>query len=679
MAKARILIVEDEKIIALDLQRRLEKFDYRVVALAATADDAVAAAEQYRPDIVLMDIMLGGERDGIDAAVDIRNRFAIPIVFLTAYADERTVERAKQAEPVGYVLKPFKERELQTTLDIALYKARVDRKLREQEELFEALLNSIADALIATTADGAVRFMNPPAQALTGWHEERAIDQPIHEVFRLFDETTEPETNIPFASLVGGKSIDFDNVFLLNELGARINVSGTVSSVQQDGREGGFLISFRDVTDIRQMSRIIEYQASHDSLTGLMNREEFFNRLKELAADALANHKIHSFLYVDLDQFKVVNDVCGHAAGDELLRQVSTDTRTIAAGSSTLMARLGGDEFGLVLLDTPLNNALMIAKTLLRNLDRKFIWQKNAFHITASIGVVPIAGINADAHAILAAADDACYLAKEAGGNAIKVYENADYTFLKRRGEMQWISRLTHALEDNRFELWGQQILPTDGSDEQVYEVLLRLRDTNDELISPGDFIPAAEKYNLMPAIDRWVLLHAMRFLVDGFKELEGDIQLSINLSAASIADETMLAYIKNLLDTTGVDAGRICLEITETTAIANMTRAGSFMKQLKRYGVTFALDDFGNGFSSFAYLKSLPVDYLKIDGSFVKGVATDPIDFALVEAVNMIGHTMGLKTIAEYVKDDAVRTRVEQLGVDYLQGYQIAKPIPLR
>lgn len=677
MADERVLIVEDEKIIALDLQRRLEKFGYSVVALAATAEEAVEAALEYYPDIVLMDIMLGGNRDGIDAAIEIHEQYNVPIVFLTAYADERTVERAKKAEPVGYVLKPFKERELQTTIDIALYKARIDHQMHEQEQLFEALLNSMNDGLIAYSQDQTIRFLNPVAQNLTGWAEERAIARDLSEVFALFDENSELKAAVPFAQVAEGKDFEFENVYLTTELGGRVSVAGSITPIRTHSHIDGGLITFQDVTDIKEMSQIIEYQASHDSLTGLMNREEFFTRLQEIARVAQAHQRSHSFIYLDLDQFKIVNDVCGHLAGDELLRQVSTDLRGQLEGEEHVAARLGGDEFGVLLLDAPLARGMAFARTLLRSLNRKFIWQKNAFHITASIGLVPVSGVNSDGYTILAAADDASYLAKESGGNTIKVYETADYTFLKRRGEMQWISRLNHALEGDRFVLWGQPIVSTNGQNHEHLEVLIRMLDDDDSLISPGDFIPAAEKYNLMPAVDRWVLSNSFQRL-DAFAA-EGRYPLvSINLSGASIADESMLDYIRTLIERSAADPKQICLEITETTAIENMSRATSFIKRLKGLGVSFALDDFGNGFSSFAYLKHLPVDYLKIDGSFVRDIADDPIDYALVEAVNNIGHVMNMKTIAEYVKDERTRALLEKIGVDYLQGYQISRPTPL-
>jgi diguanylate cyclase (GGDEF)-like protein/PAS domain S-box-containing protein len=677
MSEERVLIVEDEKIIALDLQRRLEKFGYSVVHLAANAEEAVASAHEYRPDIILMDIMLGGERDGVDAAIEIKESLNTPIVFLTAYADENTVERAKKAEPVGYVLKPFKERELQTTIDIALYKARVDLKMQEQEQLFEAVLTSMNDALIAFSKDRTIRFLNPVAADLTGWNAEEVIGRNIDEFFTLFDENSELSAAIPYGMVEKGKDFDFENVYIATEQGGRVSIAGSITPTRTDETTGGGFITFRDVTDIKEMSEIIEYQASHDTLTGLMNREEFFSQLLDVSKAAQQENKIHSFVYLDLDQFKIVNDVCGHLAGDELLRQVSNDISTQLSSEEHVAGRLGGDEFGILLLNVPLPQGMALAQNLLRNINRKFIWQKNAFHITASIGLVPVAGVNADGYSILAAADDAAYLAKESGGNSVKVYETTDYKFLKRRGEMQWISRLNHALEDDRFVLWGQPLAATVGTEIDHLEVLIRMLDHDASLISPADFIPAAEKYNLMPAVDRWVLTNAFRHLQQMTADGRSPV-FSINLSGASIADERILDYIQDLFSSTGVNPSQICFEITETTAIANMSRATSFIRRLKALGATFALDDFGNGFSSFSYLKQLPVDYLKIDGSFVRGIADDPIDFALVESVNNIGHVMGMKTIAEYVKDERIQRILEEMGVDYLQGYQIAKPAPL-
>ncbi len=679
MDDSRILIVEDEKIICLDLQRRLEKFGYAVVGIAATADEAVAKATELRPDIILMDIMLGEDSDGIDAATQIKDLLAIPVIFLTAYADDKTLERAKAAEPFGYVLKPFKERELYTTIDIALYKSGVDKKLAQQERWFSGILHGVADGIIATDTDNIIEFMNPVAEKLTGWQEDLARGRNLKEVFQVYDAGSETRLELPDATTGNPRGpLYFEDVFLTNKQGARIHVNGTVApiNVEKDLIRGQ-AIAFRDVTAIKRMSDTIVYQASHDTLTELKNRDEFFSRLHEVAQTTSEDGRRHTFVYIDLDQFKVINDVCGHYAGDELLRQVSQaicDT----VGNEALIGRLGGDEFGVVLLDEPVQQVDERAKQILNAVRRKFIWHKHSFNVTASIGLVPINEDQTDGYAILAAADDAAYLAKEEGGSGIKIYENANYTFLKRRGEMQWISRLTTALEEDRFTLFFQPIVSTNGSKELKKEILLRLRALDGSLVDPGQFIPAAERYNLMASIDRWVLSAVVAYAAKQHEMTGERDNFCVNISGASVADETFLDFAVSLIEEWAPPAGSLCLEVTETAAIENLSSAVDFMKRLKKMGVTFALDDFGNGFSSFAYLKNLPVDYLKLDGSFVRGIDEEPIDRSMVEAVNRIGHVIGMKTIAEFVRNQKIQDIVEGFGVDFVQGYHIAKPAPL-
>lgn len=679
MSETRVLIVEDEKIIALDLQRRVERFGYQVVGLVSNYEDAVAAAADTAPDIILMDIMLSGERDGVDAALAIRERENTPIIFLTAYADARTVERVKRAEPVGYVLKPFKERELQTTLEIAIYKSRIDSELREQQELFSALLASISDGLIAFDETCSLRFANPVAETLAGIDAETHIGGDVRSAFVVFDDATEQPAPLNLERVQNIGVTDFENVHLKTARGGRIHIRGAITPVRFANNTVGGLISFQDVTNLREMTRIIQYQASHDLLTGLGNRDEFFRTLQEIAASATLPIRIHSFVYLDIDHFKVINDVCGHVAGDELLQQVSHDLKNFLDGlpAKTTAARLGGDEFGVLLFDTQPAEARRIAGEVLQRVRRKFVWQTNSFTVTASAGLVPIAGADTDAYALLAAADDAAYLAKDDGGNTVKVYETSDQSFRKRRGEMQWISKLNHALAENRFVLYTQPIVPTAELDSERYEVLLRLQYADGSLSSPGDFIPAAEKYNLMPLVDRWVLRNAFDALVK-LAERGKRPMFTINLSAASLSDPTLADQIMQMIDATGVDSRQVCFEITETSAIHNMGRAANLIRTLSQQGLSFALDDFGNGFSSFSYLKHLSVDYLKIDGSFVRTIETDKTDLALVEAVNKIGHVMGMQTVAEFVHNAAVRDILCDVGVDFLQGNYIAHPRPL-
>ena len=676
----RILIVEDEKIIALDLQRRLERNGYTVVGSTALASEAVELAGRERPDLVLMDIYLADETDhsgrGIQAATEIKQKFGIPIVFLTAYADDDTIARAKTAEPLGYILKPFKEKDLISTIDISIYKSRMDRELLRQERLFSAILQSAGDAIIATDGADRIQFMNPAAETLTGWKSDNAAGKPLDEVFRLLTEGSEQPVSLPTEHGEGDHAaVAFDSVYLKSRHGATIHIEGTVASIgdRSDSAEGR-TIAFRDVTDLKRLNETVTYQASHDALTGIINREEFASRLGVIAEDAEANSKVHSFLFIDIDQFKVINDVCGHVAGDELLRQVVRGIEELMEGKYVL-GRIGGDQFGLVLIDVGFEDGERIARLLASQLHRKFVWQTNSYTVSVSIGTAPVSRGNSTVADILAAGDDACALAKEFGGNAVRSYETADFVFLRRRGEMQWIARLTAALDENRFILFHQPIENLTDPTDRKFEVLLRLRNPDGTQTEPNEFIAAAERYKLMPSIDKWVIGAACRYVREADRIGIPVPTICINLSGASLAETSLQDYFLFMLDEHELSGGRFCLEITETNAIQNYARATAFMNRLKKTGTTFALDDFGNGFSSFAYLKRLPVDFLKIDGSFVKDIDSDPIDRAMVESVNTIGQTIGMKTIAEYVHNDEIRTVLTEMGVDYGQGYAIAKP----
>ncbi|MFP4562357.1 MAG: EAL domain-containing protein [Spirochaetia bacterium] len=683
--KERILVVEDEKIIAIDLQRRLEKLGYLVVGLCTTGSEAIDITLEEVPDLILMDIMLAGEVDGIEAAKVIKDRVGIPVIFLTAYADEQTLDRAKEAEPFGYILKPFKERELHTSIDIALYKYRVDKTLKQQERRFSAILHSIGDGIIAGDNQQTIQFMNPVAEALTGWSEEDAIGRPIAEVLSLWDEKTDEPIHLGEVATADPikSGYLFKESYILRKGGDSVPVEGTVACIRdKDDHVEGQVVAVRDVSEVREMTYKLSYQASHDALTGLLNRYAFSRSLDALIQSARNENREHALIYVDLDQFKLINDTIGHEAGDELLLETTGIIRNVFR-SSDICARLGGDEFGILLGDTPLERANMIAQRLHNRLSEKRLqWGMTKFNINSSIGLVMVSAESGDIHSVLAAADDACYVAKDEGGRRIKVYETTDTTFKKRRGEMQWVTRLTQALEENRFELFFQSIVPIqeagDGEIEKV-EILLRMVDEDGGIIAPKDFLPAAERYNLMPLIDRWVVKTAMASMVELNETQHIHRQFSINLSAETIAEENFFEFIQEQFGENGVRPEDFCFEITETIAISNMNTAGRFIKELKRIGCIFALDDFGSGFSSFNYLKNMPVDMLKIDGSFVMDMDVNPVNSAMVEAINNLGHVMKIKTIAEFVKNRKILEELKKLGVDYAQGYEIGKPAPLK
>jgi diguanylate cyclase (GGDEF)-like protein/PAS domain S-box-containing protein len=680
MESERILIVEDEKIIALDLQRRLERFGYTVCAAASEGEEAVRKAAAERPDIILMDIMLAGEIDGIEAAKTIKRELQIPVIFLTAYADERTLERAKEAEPFGYILKPFKERELYTTIDIALYKNKVDQNLKKQERLFSAILHSVNDAIVALGKKQDILFMNPIAEELSGWKEGDARGKDLSEVLELFD----PHTMAPIVAQTQSTiehPLLFREAMLKNTKGQSYIVDGSFTKIHQALNETeGHVLTFRDISELKRMSATISYQASHDGLTGLSNREEFSLRLSELLDELRRATGNHTLIELDVDRFKVVNETCGSIAGDELLRQVANVIQSLTQRND-FSARLGGDEFAVILRDCSLEDSLHVAKRLQDAVqNHKFIWQKSLFPITLSIGVVPLSGEDTDIHAVLAAADDACYIAKEEGGNRISVFQRSAEKYVQRRGQMEWIGKINEGLEKDRFRLWYQTIEPLNDSHIPKLEVLLRLENYDGSIVGPGMFIPSGERYGLMPTLDRWVVENTVKtwLRLKAAAHPLAERLFTVNLSGPTLLDENFVEFVITLFRAYGAPPCAFCFEITETAAIQNLSYASRFIAKLRDEGFTFSLDDFGSGFSSFNYLKNLPVDYLKIDGSIVQNIDESLVNYTMVDSINSMGHVIGLKTVAEFARTPAVVEKLRRIGVDYAQGYALAEPKPL-
>jgi diguanylate cyclase (GGDEF)-like protein len=427
----------------------------------------------------------------------------------------------------------------------------------------------------------------------------------------------------------------------------------------------------------RRAQETIHRLAFHDSLTGLVNRYEFEARLKRALA-AVHDGGRHALLYLDLDQFKIINDTCGHSAGDALLRQLAAMLRGPIRDADTL-ARLGGDEFGILLHGCSLADARDVAERILQIIrDFRFAWQHSTFVIGVSIGLVMLEDPAQTLSDVLRDADMACYAAKENGRNRIHVFRCDDQELRVRHGEMKWVARLNSALEKGRFELFTQRIEPLASGESPHHEFLLRLREEDGELISPGAFIPAAERYNLMPALDRWVVGNALAHIAGSTRPASGEVSF-INLSGATLSDESFADFITEQARAQGVPLHSIGFEITETAAISSLASALDFIGRVKALGCRVALDDFGAGLSSFSYLKAIPADYLKIDGRFILSMLEEPMDSAIVEAVNRVGHVAGLRTIAEFVESLAVKEKLVAIGVDYAQGYAIHRPEPLR
>ncbi|MFT5176929.1 MAG: diguanylate cyclase (GGDEF)-like protein/PAS domain S-box-containing protein, partial [Gammaproteobacteria bacterium] len=496
-------------------------------------------------------------------------------------------------------------------------------------------------------------------------------------------------------------TIDSDAVLERTHIKACLRAPGTVhrcdvSKRHRDGRtiwvresarvvadgvgETMILLVCEDVTETRELSEQLAYFAAHDTLTGLPNRREFENRLDAALESASREDCEHALCYLDLDQFKVVNDTCGHTAGDELLRQIAKLLLGTVRNTDTL-ARLGGDEFGLLVTHCPLANAERIADTVRALIeDFHFSWEEQSFRIGVSIGVVPITRHSEGRAALMSGADAACYVAKNSGRNRVHVFHRDDVDVARHQGDMGWIGRIQDALECNRLHLDFQAIVPlsSDHVEGEHYEVLLRMIDTDGTLVPPGQFLPVAERYNLAPRIDRWVISTALDWLSTNPAHLEQLSMCSINLSGLSLTDEHFAAFVLAAFRSSGVPPAKICFEITETAAISNLTSAMELVAELRDVGCHFALDDFGSGLSSFGYLKHLPVEFVKIDGMFVKDILDDPIDFAMVRPINEIAHVLGKRTIAEFVENDAILEAVREIGIDFAQGYGVGRPQPL-
>jgi diguanylate cyclase (GGDEF)-like protein len=425
----------------------------------------------------------------------------------------------------------------------------------------------------------------------------------------------------------------------------------------------------------RRAQETIHHLAFHDALTGLANRHEFEDQVRRALASAGGGVR-HALLYLDLDQFKIINDTCGHTAGDGLLRQLAVVLRGPIREEDTL-ARLGGDEFGILLHGCSLEHALQAASRVLQIINGfRYTWQHKIFTVGASIGLVMIEDPGQTLSEVLRLADMACYTAKDKGRNRVHVYRADDAELRQRTGEMEWVARLNRALEADRFVLYRQRIVPLAGRGGLHWEFLVKLSGDDGALIAPGTFIPAAERYNLMPALDRWVVRHAFEHLARG---RDAAVEaFFINISGATIGETQFADYVTAQLKLHQLPARIVAFEITETAVIANFSSALAFIERVKALGCRIALDDFGSGMSSFSYLKTIPADYLKIDGGFIVGMLDDPMDSAIVESINRVGHVAGLRTIAEWVESEAIRRRLTELGVDYGQGFGIEPPVPV-
>ncbi len=555
-------------------------------------------------------------------------------------------------------------------------------QLAEQHEMLRVTLDSIADAVISTDVKANVRWMNPMAELMTGWNAEQALGKPLAQIFHTVDSDNRQPLALPILQCLHSSEVisDASNALLISRDNNECAISETVSPIHnEEGEVVGAVLVFRDVTEQRRISSEMSYRAKHDPLTDLINRHEFESRLTAALKQSHENDAEHALLFIDLDQFKLVNDACGHSAGDLLLQQVSSMLKRSVRAHDTV-ARLGGDEFGILLENCPAAPAQRVAQMICERMDDfRFIHDDRRFRIGTSIGLVPINSGWKDIVTVLQAADTSCYTAKEAGRNRVHTWYDSDNSLRERHGDMEWAPKLELALDENQFKLFVQKIVPINPDDEGIRaEVLLRLPDKDGKIIPPGAFLPAAERFNLISRIDRWVLRATLQWM-NAQASLDTIESLSINLSGQSIGDRAFHRWALQELDQAGQNlCKRLCFEVTETAAVTNMADATIFIEQVRKLNVRVALDDFGAGASSFGYLKSLPVDYLKIDGQFIRDVITDPLDDAAVRCFADVAKVIGVKTVAEFVDNEAVLARLGEIGIDLAQGYLLHKPAPI-
>ena len=718
-ARAAILIVDDVEVNRQLFSRQLRKRGYST-ACARGGKEALEMVQGELPDLILLDIMMP-DIDGLEVLRRLRETYSpgeLPIIMITALDDPKSIVESLRHGANDYISKPVqypilsarcvsqlerkaaedearklnagleqrvesRTRELQRAYDALKEESRGRKRaqdlLRKREEMYRTLYDDNPTTFFTVDEDFVLLSMNQFGATQLGFEVDDLAGASLAHI-HADDDRKVVEDAITECLSCCGETRSWE-ARLLHKDGHVTWSRATGRSVEKPDGKCHVLVVCEDTTEARLLSEQLSYEARHDPLTGLYNRREFELRLQR-AIDSIMTDKAvrHTICYIDLDQFKVVNDNCGHVGGDELLRQLATVLKKrIRAGD--VVARLGGDEFGVLLENCSADFSVRVAEDIRNCISEfRFPWDDKSYSIGASIGVVTIDDMVESPSDVMRDADMACYAAKDGGRNRIHVSRPDDEQLAQRHGEMQWVIKIKRALEQDRFRLFAQPIVPLDESESEGlhFEVLIRLLDEHGDIVPPGAFLPAAERYNISSNIDRWVVQKTLQWLQERPDHLNELAVCAINLSGQTLGDKLMLNEIMADLSEYSVPEHKICFEITETAAIANLQIAQEFINTLKSRGCQFALDDFGSGLSSFAYLKNLPVDYLKIDGAFVRNVAEDPVNLAIVRSINDVARVMGKKTVAEFVENKAIIEKLREIGVDYAQGYGIGKPVPI-
>ena len=689
----RILVVDDAPLTRGLLEQVLKKYGYRV----DTAENGQQAIDYFLhqpPDLILMDADMPIV-DGVTACARIKQlpeAKHLPIIMVTALVERQWIDRAYVAGATDYITKPLNWDVLRNRIHYILRAKQIEEALFDEKEKALVTLASICDGVITTNAKGEVEFLNSVAAKLTGWTTEEAQGLSLNQVFLIIEEKTQQAVEFPIhRCLKEGQTIKLsgDDIVLVHRQGKkRFAIKDSAAPIKdRKGRIIGLVLVFHDVTETRKMTQELSYKAKHDALTGLYNRHEFKAQLQRVLDSPRDSNTEHALFYMDLDRFKIVNDTCGHEAGDQLLKDVALilqrKIELHVTWTQATLARLGGDEFGLLLENCSLSNALTLADSLCESIDvLRFFWindqqEKSIFTIGISIGLVPVSTQTFNQKSLLAMADAACYAAKNAGRNGVYVYQENDEK--QPDQNIQWVSLINDNFEKEQgFSLFYQPILSlrdAPHSNLTRYEILLRMKNQQDYLVPPGAFFSAAIRYNLMPSLDLWVIDNFLSWLNNHPKNLEKLTFGTLNISGLSLGEphftETVIKYIRD----NNIPAHKLGFEISETAMITNLSNVLNFMTALKELGCFFILDNFGSGIASFNYLKQMPIDFLKIDGALIKGITKDTVDYATIKAINEIAHVMHFQTIAEFVENETIFNKLQEIGVDYVQGYWIGEP----
>jgi len=677
MPATRILVVEDQNIIALDLQSRLTGLGYEVPVILAHGEEAVLHCQADLPDLILMDIRLKGQVDGIQAAERIRTFADLPIIYLTAHSDDQTLARAQQTEPHGYLLKPFEDRELRLTIEIALYKHSMERQLRDNERWLGAVLRGIGEGVIASDVHGIVRLVNPVAVDLIGRPAADIVGRPIADVFTVVDAQTRARLPNPLLQAIGEqKSVTLpERALLLSGDGREIPIDDSAALIHDSrSRIAGAVLVFRDITERLRTEQQLRHLAYHDELTGLPNRALFQILTQRAVTEAQRSGGRVGVIFLDLDRFKMVNDSLGHSVGDRLLGAVAARLSAVLPPGA-MLARFGGDEFTLLLEALPgPEEASGVSERILAALAAPFELIDQEFYVGASIGISLFPEDGSDAATLIRNADAALYRVKDRGRNGYAFYQAEMNAGALSRLALE--AQLRHALERGEFALHFQPRVDLMTGHIRGVEALIRWNQPEVGLIAPLQFLGLAEETGLILPIGAWVLETACRQARTWRENGLPDLRVAVNLSNRQFRHPDLIDTIASILAETGLPAPALELEMTETIVMHDRLDAIAKIKALKQMGVRLAIDDFGTGYSSLAYLKRLPITTLKIDKTFITDLNRDPDDTAITTTVITMAHSLGLTVVAEGVETETQLRFLDHFRCDEVQGYWLSRPV---